>query len=263
MNCQEFEQTVIGLAEGQLMDAALRARGMAHAAECARCSRRWQDEQVLSAGLRAFAVSTANAEAPARLKAALRAAFDEQAKPVAPSVVVPFRSRAPRWPRWALAAAAAVLVMLGVAALIWLRGVAPQSQQLTAGPTTSPSSTVTPVLPNNAPAPLAPQRKNDIAQRNAPKPANRPRRFVPPAPQPEPVPTHAAETEVTEVAAQFIPLNYARGVSQDGLVVRVEVSRANLIAMGLPLDALRTEGNVKADLKVGMNGVPLAIRLLQ
>jgi hypothetical protein len=70
-------------------------------------------------------------------------------------------------------------------------------------------------------------------------------------------------TDETEVATQFIPLGYAHGPSPDGLVVRVEVSRASLIAMGLPLDAARAEGNVKADLKVGMNGVPVAIRLLQ
>lgn len=254
MNCQEFEQTVASLAEGQLLDAALRARSAAHAAECARCSRRWQDERVLSAGLRAFAASTANEEAPARLKATLRAAFDEQAKPVAPSIVVPFPQRASSWPRWALAAAAAVLVMLSVAALIWWRDVAPSSEQIIVGPSTLPAPSVTPAS-DNAPTPVAPQQKNNLVHHHTPKPANKPKRF---APQPEPA--HTAEAEV---AAQFIPLNYARGVSQDGLVVRVEVSRANLIAMGLPLDALRTEGNVKADLKVGMNGVPLAIRLLQ
>jgi hypothetical protein len=86
---------------------------MAHALECARCHRRWQDEQVLSAGLRAFAANTANAEAPARLKQTLRAAFDEQAQITTPSTVVPFPGRTQRWPRWALAAAAALLVMVG------------------------------------------------------------------------------------------------------------------------------------------------------
>lgn len=254
MNCREFEQVVTGLAAGQLMEAEARARGLAHATECPLCSRRLQDEQVLSAGLRAFAASTANAEAPARLKQTLRAAFDEQAKPTVLSVV-PFPVRAPAWPRWVLAAAAAVLVAFGIAALLWLRGASSQPEQNIAGPASSPTPAVTP-------APIAPPPQSDkvIAKRNAPKPANKLKRFMPPAPQPEQTPTRAGETEV---AAQFIPLNYARSASQDGLVVRVEVSRASLIAMGLPLDAARAAGNVKADLKVGMNGVPLAIRLLQ
>jgi hypothetical protein len=249
MNCQEFEQLVTGLAEGQLMDAATRARAVAHATECPRCDRRWQGEQVLSVGLRAFAASTAEAEAPARLKQALRAVFDEQAQS-APSVVVPFPARAQRWPRWALAAAAALLVIIGVAALVWLRGAAPQREHIVVS--TNPSPTPTPEPHHGT---VAPQPDKVIAHA-APKPANRPKRMAPPAPQ-------AEQANEKEVAAQFIPLGYAGNSSQDGLVVRVEVSRASLIAMGLPLDASRAEGNVKADLKVGVNGLPLAIRLLQ
>ena len=258
MNCREFEQLVASLAESQLMDATTRTRGMAHALECTHCNRRWQDEQVLNAGLRAFAANTAAAEAPARLKQMLRAAFDEQAKAAAPSAVVPFPVRAQRWPRWALAVAAALLMTVGIAALVWLRGAAPQPERDVARPSSSP--TVAPAPPKESPALIAPQPKNDIARRNALKSTNKARRTTPPVLQPEPAPMR---TDETEVATQFIPLGYARNSSQDGLVVRVEVSRASLIAMGLPLDAARAEGNVKADLKVGMNGVPVAIRLLQ
>lgn len=257
MNCREFEQLVASLAEDQLMDAATRTRAVAHALECTRCNRRWQDERVLSAGLRAFTASTANAAAPTRLKQTLRAAFDEQAKATTSSAVVPFPVRAQRWPRWALAAAAVLLVTVGIAALVWLRGAAPpQSERNVAGPSSSPTPAVMPAPRNESPTPIAPQPKNEIAKYHAPKSANRGRRTAPPVPA-------SIRTDDTEVAAQFIPLGYARGSLQDGLVVRVEVSRASLIAMGLPLDAARAEGNVKADLKVGMNGVPVAIRLLQ
>ena len=256
MHCQEFEQIVTGLAEGQLMEVVTRTRAVAHTAECARCSRRWQDEQVLRAGLRALAASTAQAEAPVHLKQALRAAFDQQASNSAPAAVVPFPARAPQWPRWAVAAAAAVLLTAGVALTLWLRSTAPAQQPMVAGATASPTPTVTPGLPDVAPVPPPKSDKVIAPRRPASKPGNKTRRVVP---QLEPAPTHANDT----VAGQFIPLGYARGATQDGLVVRVEVSRASLIAMGLPLDAARADGIVKADLKVGVNGVPLAIRLLQ
>jgi hypothetical protein len=115
---------------------------------------------------------------------------------------------------------------------------------------------VTPGLRNDTPTPK-PELDKVVAKHNAPKPVNKVKRAAPPTPQTE----LASTTE--EVVAQFIPLNYTRNSSQDGMVVRVEVSRASLIAMGLPLDAAHADGNVRADLKVGIDGVPLAIRLLQ
>ena len=63
----------------------------------------------------------------------------------------------------------------------------------------------------------------------------------------------------------YIPLTYAANADapQDKMVVRVEVSRAALIGMGLPFDAEQGSELVKADLMVGVDGVPLAIRFVK
>lgn len=60
----------------------------------------------------------------------------------------------------------------------------------------------------------------------------------------------------------FMPLTYTATAPQDGMVVRVAVPRATLLAMGLPVNGERTEENVKADVLMGMDGVALAIRLV-
>ena len=50
---------------------------------------------------------------------------------------------------------------------------------------------------------------------------------------------------------------------QTGVVVRVEIPRATLLSMGLPMNTDRGNSLVKADVVVGDDGVPRAIRLVQ
>ena len=47
------------------------------------------------------------------------------------------------------------------------------------------------------------------------------------------------------------------------MVVRVEIPRATLLSMGLPMNTDRGNTLVKADVVVGDDGVPRAIRLVQ
>jgi hypothetical protein len=79
MNCQEFENSFEALAPGALTDARGRAEALAHEKACAPCAARLADERALSTGLRALASGMKDATAPARVEAALLAAFRARA----------------------------------------------------------------------------------------------------------------------------------------------------------------------------------------
>src|SRR5262245_2516974 len=110
MNCLEFEDIVNDLVSAKMIDAASRAAGTAHAEICARCASRLADERALSAGLKSLAVIDEGKAAPASVEAALLEAYRAQASNP-PKRRLPVRSR--RLPRWALVAAAVILIAFG------------------------------------------------------------------------------------------------------------------------------------------------------
>jgi len=67
-----------------------------------------------------------------------------------------------------------------------------------------------------------------------------------------------------ETVTDFIPLTAIADATamHSGTIVRVEMPRASLIAMGLPLNAERAHETVKADIVVGDDGLARAIRLV-
>jgi hypothetical protein len=69
----------------------------------------------------------------------------------------------------------------------------------------------------------------------------------------------------SEVATDFLPLGYLNPASlQDGgQIVRVEVPRTTMASFGLPVNMDRYNERVKADVLVGVDGVPHAIRFVQ
>jgi hypothetical protein len=74
--------------------------------------------------------------------------------------------------------------------------------------------------------------------------------------------------EPQEAAAQdsdFVPLPYGERFSADdsGVVVRVSMTRDALATLGYPVDEGRGEDVVQADLIVGEDGWPRAVRLVQ
>lgn len=241
MNCQEFELIAGELAEDQLLSAKTRVSALAHAESCEHCARRLASERRLSAGLSALAEGTAG-EAPARLKQSLRAAFEAR-KPVA----VGKRGRDFSLSRWwgqakvpptpALATAIAAIVF-AVTLSVWLRGSSPKTPEIVTTATLIP----TPALAAPVEAHLA--RRPEIKSERRTPSRRRGR---------------AAEEDA------YIPLTYAANAdaTQDKMVVRVEVSRAALIGMGVPLDAEQGSELVNADLMVGVDGVPLAIRFVK
>src|SRR5262249_25621787 len=106
MICRDFEKIACDLAAGCFMVAGTRERALRHAAECVACAARLNAERALNAGLRALAESDKNEKAPAHLKLALRAAFEQQANiPLTPvPTSAPARARNARnWTRRSLA----------------------------------------------------------------------------------------------------------------------------------------------------------------
>src|SRR5436853_7314758 len=104
MNCNDFETKITDLARGGVIAAEARDRALAHAADCRRCAARLEDEQRLTAGLRAMAATFDREQMPARAEAQLLAGFHTTTR-LAPAAK-PVRRRL------AWAAAAATLIAL-------------------------------------------------------------------------------------------------------------------------------------------------------
>ncbi len=281
MNCQEFAVQVGALADDRLTDAAVRKSALAHAMACLRCAALLTDERVLTSGLRVLALSTAHAEAPSRLKQALRAAFDQRHAAPAPvaATALQFKPQSSRlaswlaawlgWPalmpqRWALAAAA-LLVLFGATLALWLRDAASTQMPNTVA-TASPTPVATPVqqsteltaAPSNLPTNL--NANNHAPHTNRP----RPRRSAAAAAAAAAAVAAAPLAQQLAASTEFIPLTYTADpqAMRNGLLVHVEVPRASLLALGLPLNAERTSEKVKAEVMMGENGVAYAIRLV-
>jgi len=261
MNCQDFELIAGELAGDQVQSVKTRVSALAHAEACDQCAARLNYERSLENMLRAYASSTENKGPSPRQKELLRSVFEAQHnKAVTQSAealnVVSIFQRKRQW-QWALAAAAVIAILFAVASVWISRESSPKNNEVVADatpvPTVTPSGKKlnTPEIPRNEIKQTVSDKKND-------------REFAVKRPS-------ARRKVITDriaddtVAANYIPLSYAAhaGRAQDKLVVRVEVSRSALIAMGLPLNAERGNELVKADLMVGLDGVPLAIRLVR
>ncbi|HJQ24972.1 MAG TPA: hypothetical protein VKA60_13730 [Blastocatellia bacterium] len=258
MRCEEFERVVTDLACEFLIEAAQRKRALAHARACARCAARLRQERALSAALN-VAANAETAQAPAGMKTALLAAFQQQAAP-APVTRWPAPSKqAPRRvPRWMMAAAAALMLL---AILVALQVLHKQSA------VESSANSQTPIA--QSPNSTSVTDKQDVQKKvqaavqndkttKAPRAARRPMR---PVFRPE---MASRNRSSTETVTEFIPLTTLADATamHSGTVLRVEVPRASLIAMGLPLNAERAHETVKADIVVGDDGLARAIRLV-
>lgn len=255
MNCNDFEKFVSDLAQHHLMEAGKREMALQHTKGCARCNARLYNERVLSASLSA----AANAEtesAPANIKANLLAAFNEKHSTNSTNVVALTSKKESSNYFWKLAAAAAIVIaFLGIAAM---RFVLPASD--TTLQQAAKSSDIKNVeikkqeYKNESPrTPFEKDKGNSVARRDAR--ANTPRRGN----------KSIENANNNEIASDFIALTYTDETSSgnNGMVVRVKLPRATVIAMGLPLNANHTDGYVKADVLVGDDGVARAIRLVQ
>jgi hypothetical protein len=260
MNCPDFETIIIEIARDRLMDAASRGRGLEHIRQCASCATLLAEERALSRDLRALSAEGAAEEMPDRIETALLAAFRRRAVTPAPAV-------APGNRRRLLAVAALALLTLGLALARWMASSTPSESPapgsadviVEATPTVAATPEKTPEK-SNWPSPpvvagLRPDRSisSSISEkrrrRSAEVSSNRhpandiaPREFVTPF------------FPVIQ-GGELIPL-------ESGRIVRVSMSRSNLIPLGIPFNQERANETIKADVLLSNDGLARAIRLV-
>jgi hypothetical protein len=285
MNCHEFAEIVDELASTRLSKDApdaqdiLRAKGLEHASMCAPCAARLEVERAVSLGLNALVREERRIEAPPCLKRELMEAFASR-QPNPAHTVLSFPRRT-RWARLALAVAATLILGFALFAsrLRLMPAPTETAYDVTPAITLTPgevkldhTSVASTLKVNEASSkiPAGRRMKASTPQANA-------LAFVPRAARKTVRPSNPAKTESrtpdiasTEVASNeilsaFVPLTYLNNATamESGIVVRVEVAREKLAAMGLPLNLERAGETIKADIVLGDDGVARAIRLVQ
>ena len=254
MNCREFENIVNDLVRPKI-DAGSLAAGRAHAEICARCASRLADESALSAGLKSLAAGDEGKSAPASVEAMLLEAFRAGASnPI--SRRLPTRSRG--WPRWTLAAGAAIFIAFGFVVYRPIQDEPQKDNNAVTEKSPAPKPSVERggqvVKESGGHAPLRESR--------APRPrrGSRPRLI-----KPFIIDSMTTYAKDSEYATDFFPLSYGgdQKPMESGEVIRVQMPRSALIAFGLPVNVERADVPVKADLLIGEDGLAHAIRFVR
>ncbi len=230
MNCAEFQGIVHELAEQETrgavgaLDKPTSVMARFHAETCQACGARFAEAQSLASALAAVAEDSEQFEPPAYMESALVSAFREHHQNIERARNRQRQARL-RWMEWSsLAAAAAVLLAFG----IW--NFSRPHPGIPAGKTAPP------------PVSLA---------------------AIPPA---APAATQSATDEIAQdLSSDFVPVPYAEALApgDPGMVVRVQLQRSALESLGYPVDEARADDVVQADLLVGEDGWPRAVRLVQ
>ena len=275
MNCQNFETIVNELVRQQRMQASVREQALAHTGDCRVCALRLADERALTDKLRAVSNEMNEMEAPAQIETELLAAFRKQE--LTNQFIIRRRSAIHDWRYWATAAAAVLLIVIGIAAM--RSRPAPVASKNPYVPTSEPK--VAGINKNPQPADLVNERKPEASPKQAIALANHnPRRYAnslsgqsntadtrseSKAPAPDRETTVAANYGGNEIATDFLPVGYTSPMNlQDGgQVMRVELPRSALAGFGLPVNMDRVNERVKADVLVGPDGQARAIRFVQ
>ncbi|HXI88837.1 MAG TPA: hypothetical protein VNO24_02370 [Blastocatellia bacterium] len=157
-------------------------------------------------------------------------------------------SRPPQW----ILTAAAVLLLVAVALLLWLPKQPRESSEIAQPviPQTVPSrpldlgSRVLPASPQKVlvAVPLVSKQQRRIYRRDQP-----------------------SDNHADEIATDFLPLTFTADSTapESGHLVRVTIPRSALLAMGLPMNAERAGELVRADVFIGDDGLARAIRFIQ
>jgi hypothetical protein len=250
MNCHDFEKFVLALARNRLLDAAAREQSLIHTEVCERCAARLDEERVLLARVRAVVAEMAGEEPPARVDAALLAAFRAQTAAAATSTVIPIQSRAGRWSSWKLAAAAAgILLLISAMAVFWRSASSHKPQQEKHAVLPAPGAS--PTSPKLAEPPVG---RDKVA---VDQPESRPKRGRRRAP--------VNGSDEAEVVTRFFPLREGEDLTalESLQLVRVELPGSALSEVGLPVDPETVNEPVKADVVLGQDGLARAIRFVR
>jgi hypothetical protein len=245
MNCNEFDLNVLALARGELIDATRREISLEHTENCFRCANLLAGERALFDGVRAVVAELAEERAPAYVGAALLAAFREQTAAATGDSVVPIAREVPWY--WRLEAAAAILILVSVFASFWFYSRSPVEKHvaLTAPPA--------PVIAGEPASPAVKFDSQIVSDPGAARPTRTRHRAA------------RSNTNATEDVTEFFPL--MDGIDVDSLeavqAVRVELPASALLELGYRGGPDVPAGPVRADVLLGYDGLPRAIRFVR
>jgi hypothetical protein len=232
MNCKDFESVIHEIVSRQAADNTKQLEALEHAGHCLWCALRLDEETKLTASLQAFARTLYVQRAPARVEEALVQAFRERT----------WRAATPRfglaakrlWSRlsWGLVFAATV----AAAWIVVLRTARVHPGSIAPPPRVATHSPLVSSEPSGTQA-----ASHGRAERAA------------------------LDESASEVTTDFIPLETCDDSEcmAEAMLVRVSLPAEALLAFGLPMDNdYATEAPVQADVALGSDGVPLAIRFV-
>jgi hypothetical protein len=250
MTCRECVDLMLEVVRGRAAPFVERTVA-AHAAGCADCARRLETQRSLTAGLRAVAAADAvraSADLEGRMAAAFAALQTDRALSGAPH-------RSKRW----RPVAAGLILAAGLTAW-WTIDSAPDTSQLTGKQTAA--TLPAPLRQSPGGGASAPEAPGAIRRSGTAPPATtrattaRNRRSaaaVRPTPNPQPV-----------QPAGFTAIPSAAGLPEfeSGEIVRLDVPVTSLPNYGVEMPADAPSSSIQADLLVGQDGQPRAIRLV-
>jgi hypothetical protein len=264
MSCHDYEADIVDLARGMGPDGPRGAAAKAHMKSCPGCAARFEQEEQLTAGLRALAGRACDVEPNHEGERRLLEMFAacQETRPDAGRTGIGQSGLA-----W-LAAAASLALVIGAAwGVVRWRSAGMQAPVATVAggvarpvvvgasrrgaPTVPRTPAVGPAtLPTaSAAARVAPAVRHTAGSRGA----------APAAPQ-----GAAPWRQVTDSVDQFVALPATENLPgfESGLIVRVELPVSSLPAYGLPIVPDVRQTPVEADVLVGQDGQPRAIRLV-
>jgi hypothetical protein len=237
MECRECDSIIHDFMRSGVATEDARAKAFEHIIDCARCELRFSNVRSLERALRELAETMDSEGMAAQLEPALRGAFQQQNRA---------RQRSRSVAGWVAAGlAASLLLSIGVLSRHWVFG--PQRKP----PSVTTSSVVTPAKVADAQTPKAAAKEaQEIRSHTKLKPR---------------VPSKRSDSE--ELMTGFYELSYAGSSDHmiSGEIVRVTLRGSVLPGIGFPvaLDGDRAAELITADLLVGENGLPLAIRFVR
>jgi len=232
MDCAAFEKISHQLYRPDPAETSLAEAAMAHAESCSRCAALLTEVEWLEYSLLDLARHDANSRVSPRVESALVQEFRRQKTAVA--------RRQLRWRLAALGVAAAFILFVGLSFYLHVWRLPPSSF----APLPSDAGAA-----HSQPAPAASQvQSSNLAVAAAP------------VTEPQSTADNSSDTE----DAAFVPLPYADESATDdgGAIVRVRLSRPELASFGIPVDDFSGDEQIQADLLVGVDGTPEAIRLV-
>ncbi|MGH9683530.1 MAG: hypothetical protein ACRD4S_07960 [Candidatus Acidiferrales bacterium] len=233
MDCARFEEILVDIDRRGTRGAELRDLALAHAEMCGPCGLRMIESESLDFALKSLAANDSGRRAPVRVEAAVLQRFRRE-KGLA------VRRRL-QWQVAALAIAAAVLLALGV--LLSRRDVS---------------------VPHQTPATNVAANRDVLARPSPVTTArgNSTKRFGTPSANASQVTPVAGEASGSEAAFVMLPGSDDPATLDGSAVVRVTLPRSALASFGLAMTSITSTENVSADLVVGEDGTPEAIRLV-